>query len=169
VLAAGSYSPLLLKRLGIRLPVFPVKGYSLTAGITDSSAAPASTLTDERYKVGVTRLGSRLRAAGIAEVTGYSLALPVSRLRALAFVVGDLFPRAADLSTAQYWTGLRPMTPDNLPVLGATPYRNLYLNTGHGTLGWTMSNGSARVIADLVSARTPAVDLTGLTLARYRS
>jgi D-amino-acid dehydrogenase len=102
-------------------------------------------------------------------VTGYSLALPVSRLRALAFVVGDLFPRAADLSTAQYWTGLRPMTPDNLPVLGATPYRNLYLNTGHGTLGWTMSNGSARVIADLVSARTPAVDLTGLTLARYRS
>jgi D-amino-acid dehydrogenase len=169
VLAAGSYSPLLLKPLGIRLPVFPVKGYSLTLEISDPASAPTSTLTDERYKVAVTRLGSRLRAAGIAEVTGYNLDLPVARLRALDFVVGDLFPRAADVSTAQYWAGLRPMTPDNLPVLGATPYRNLYLNTGHGTLGWTMSNGSARAIADLVSGRTPAVDLTGLTLARYRS
>jgi D-amino-acid dehydrogenase len=169
VLAAGSYSPLLLKPLGIRLPVFPVKGYSLTAEINDPVAAPTSTLTDERYKVGITRLGNRLRAAGIAELCGYDLSLPPARLRALDHVVRDLFPQAVDLATAQYWTGLRPMTPDNLPVLGRTPFRNLYLNTGHGTLGWTMSNGSARVIADLVSGRAPAVDLTGLTLARYHT
>ncbi len=168
VLAAGSYSPLLAKPLGLRLPVYPVKGYSLTLAIRDSAAAPRATLTDERYKVGITRLGNRLRAAGIAELCGYDLSLPPARRRALEHVVGDLFPRAVDLATAQYWAGLRPMTPDNLPVLGPTPYRNLYLNTGHGTLGWTLSNGSARVIADLVSGRTPAVDVSGLMLARYR-
>ncbi|UCH53391.1 MAG: D-amino acid dehydrogenase [Pseudomonadota bacterium] len=167
IVAAGSYSPLLLRPLGVRLPVYPVKGYSATFPLTDTDAGPTSTLTDERYKVAITRLGNRLRAAGIAEVSGYGIELSAARLRALDYVVGDLFPRAADMKSAVYWTGLRPMTPDNVPILGPTPYRNLYLNTGHGTLGWTLSNGSARVLADLLTGRTPEVDLTGLTLARY--
>jgi D-amino-acid dehydrogenase len=167
VLAAGSYSPLLLGPLGIRLPVYPVKGYSATLEIANPAAGPTATLTDERYKVAITRLGNRLRAAGIAELAGYDLALRPARLRALAFVIRDLFPQAADVGGAEYWTGLRPMTPDNAPVIGATPYPNLFLNTGHGTLGWTMSNGSARVLADLLSGRKPEIDLDGLTLARY--
>jgi D-amino-acid dehydrogenase len=168
VLAAGSYSAPLARPLGVRLPVYPVKGYSATFAITDPAAAPLSTLTDERYKVAITRLGDRVRAAGIAEVSGYDLTLPPARLRALDDVVGDLFPCAVDVASAQYWTGLRPMTPDNVPILGPTPWRNLYLNTGHGTLGWTLANGSARILADLVSGHTPEVDLTGLSLARFR-
>jgi D-amino-acid dehydrogenase len=169
VLAAGSYSPLLARPLGLRLPVYPVKGYSVTLTVRDGAAAPRATLTDERYKVAITRLGDRLRAAGIAELAGYNLDLRPARLRALDFVVRDLFPRAADPASAQYWTGLRPMTPDNLPILGATPYRNLYLNTGHGTLGWTLSNGSACVLADIISGRVPQVDLRGLTLTRTQA
>ncbi|BAU47356.1 amino acid dehydrogenase [Sulfurifustis variabilis] len=167
VLAAGSYTPLLARPLGIRLPVYPVKGYSATVPIENADAAPGSTLTDERYKVAITRLGNRLRAAGTAELAGYDLTLRPARLRALAHVIGELFPRAGDLSRAEYWTGLRPMTPDNLPVIGPTPYRNLYLNTGHGTLGWTMSNGSARLLADIISGKKTAIDLDGLTLARF--
>ncbi len=166
VLAAGSYSARLAKPLGLRLPVYPVKGYSVTLAIRDRAAAPRATLTDERYKVAVTRLGDRLRAAGIAELAGYSLDLPAARLRALDFVVRDLFPHATDPASAQYWTGLRPMTPDNLPILGVTPVRNLYLNTGHGTLGWTLSNGSACVLADIISGRAPQVDVRAFSLAR---
>jgi D-amino-acid dehydrogenase len=169
VLAAGSYSPLLARPLGLRLPVYPVKGYSVTLTVRDGAAAPRATLTDERYKVAITRLGDRLRAAGIAELAGYDLELRPARLRALDFVVRDLFPRAANSTGAQYWTGLRPMTPDNLPILGPTPYRNLYLNTGHGTLGWTLSNGSACVLADIISGRVPQVDLRGLTLTRTQA
>lgn len=167
VLAAGSYTPLLARPLGIRLPVYPVKGYSATVPIDDPDAAPTSTLTDERYKVAITRLGDRLRAAGTAELAGYDLALRPARLKALAHVIGELFPRAGDLARAEYWAGLRPMTPDNLPVIGPTPYRNLYLNTGHGTLGWTLSHGSARLLADLVSGRKPDIDLDAFSLSRF--
>lgn len=167
VLACGSYSPLLLKPIGIHLPVYPVKGYSITVPITDGAAVPMGTLTDETYKVVITRLGKRLRAAGTAELCGYDLSLRPARLDTLKHVVRDLFPSVGDLHAAEPWAGLRPMTPDNPPVIGTTPYRNLFLNTGHGTLGWTMACGSGRVLADLVSGRSAEIDLTGLTLARF--
>jgi len=167
VLACGSYSPLLLRPLGIRLPVYPVKGYSLTIPVADTTAAPQGTLTDETYKTVITRLGDRLRAAGTAELAGYDLTLRPARLAILEHVVRDLFPLAGDLARAEHWTGLRPMTPDNPPVLGSTPYNNLFLNTGHGTLGWTMACGSGKVVSDIVSGKIPEIDLDGLTLARF--
>ena len=167
VLACGSDSPLLLKALGIRLPVYPVKGYSITVPITNDAAAPRGTLTDETYKVVLTRLGNRLRAAGTAELAGYDLTLRPARLATLRHVVHDLFPNAGDATNAEAWAGLRPMTPDNPPVIGATPYKNLFLNTGHGTLGWTMACGSGRLLADLICGRAPEIDLDGLTLARF--
>jgi D-amino-acid dehydrogenase len=167
VLACGSDSPLLLKPLGIRLPVYPVKGYSITVPITNDAAALQGTLTDETYKVVITRLGNRLRAAGTAELAGYDLTLRPARLATLRHVVRDLFPHAGDVANAEAWAGLRPMTPDNPPVIGATPYKNLFLNTGHGTLGWTMACGSGQVLADLVSGRAAEIDLSGLTLDRF--
>jgi len=144
-----------------------LKGYSITIPITNPGAAPIGSLTDESHKVVITRLGERLRAAGTAELAGYDLSLPRSRCATLTHVVRDLFPNAGDFARAEYWTGLRPMTPDNPPVIGATPFRNLFLNTGHGTLGWTMSCGSGKVLTDLVSGRRPDIDLDGLTLARF--
>ena len=167
ILACGSYSPLLLKPLGVRLPVYPVKGYSLTVPITHDATALQGTLTDEAYKVVITRLGNRLRAAGTAELCGYDLTLRPARLATLAHVVRDLFPSVGNLAEAEPWAGLRPMTPDNPPVIGATPYENLFLNTGHGTLGWTMACGSGKLLADIVSGRAPEIDLDGLTLARF--
>lgn len=168
VLACGSYSPLLLRPLGITLPVYPVKGYSATITVTDSAAAPVGSITDSTYKVVITRLGNRLRAAGTAELTGYDLSLPPARLATIAHVVSGLFPDAGNYNNAEYWCGLRPMTPDNPPVIGTTAIQNLYLNTGHGTLGWTMSCGSGRVLADLVSRCSPDINMEGLTLARFR-
>lgn len=167
VIALGSYSPLLLRPLGIRLPVYPVKGYSITVPIDDPLGAPESTVMDETHKVAVTRLGERIRAGGTAELAGYSLRLRTPRKQTLDFVVSDLFGQGGDVARGEFWTGLRPMTPDGTPIVGATPYRNLFLNTGHGTLGWTMAAGSARLIADVVSGRRPDIDLDGLTLARY--
>ena len=167
VLACGSYTPLLLRPLGIKLPVYPVKGYSATISLVDSTAAPLGSVTDATYKVVITRLGDKLRGAGTAELAGYDLSLRPERLATITHVLGDLFPGAGDLAKAQYWCGLRPMTPDNPPVLGATSYDNLYLNTGHGTLGWTMACGSAKVLADLVSRRSPEIDLEGLTIKRF--
>ena len=167
VLALGSYSPLLAKPLGLELPVYPVKGYSITVPITDAAGAPESTVMDETHKVAVTRLGDRIRAGGTAELAGYSLKLRQARRETLDHVVADLFPGGGDLSRAEFWTGLRPMTPDGTPIVGPTPCINLYLATGHGTLGWTMAAGTGRVLADLVSGRKPAIDLDGLTLERY--
>jgi D-amino-acid dehydrogenase len=167
VVALGSYSPLLLRSLRIRVPVYPVKGYSLTVPITDAASAPESTVMDETYKVAVTRLGDRIRVGGTAELRGYSLKLRDARRDTLDHVVTDLFPGGGDISRATFWTGLRPMTPDGPPVIGPTRHSNLYLNTGHGTLGWTMAAGSGRVLADLISGRRPDIDLSGLTLARY--
>ena len=168
VLALGSHSPKLLAPVGIRIPVYPVKGYSITVPITDADAAPVSTIMDETHKVAVTRLGDRIRVGGTAELAGYSEQLRAPRRATLEHVVTDLFPRGGDVSKASFWCGLRPMTPDGTPVIGATPYDNLLLATGHGTLGWTMAAGTGRVIADLVSGRRPAIDLEGLTMARYR-
>jgi D-amino-acid dehydrogenase len=168
VLALGSYSPLLLRPLGLRIPVYPVKGYSITVPITDASGAPESTIMDETHKVAVTRLGDRIRVGGTAELAGYSLKLREARRATLNHVVTDLFPKGGDVSKASFWCGLRPMTPDGTPIVGPTPLVNLLLATGHGTLGWTMAAGTGRVIADLVSGRKPAIDIDGLTMARYR-
>lgn len=167
VCAMGPYAPVLLKTIGIRLPIYPIKGYSITLPVTDSDAAPQSTIMDGTYKVAITRLGSRIRVAGQAEIIGYNKDLGKHATDAVRHVVGDLFPKGGDISQAQGWTGLRPMTPDGTPVLGPTRYDNLFLNTGHGTLGWTMSCGSGRLIADLVMNRPPEIDLDGLTAARY--
>jgi D-amino-acid dehydrogenase len=167
LLALGSYSPLMLKPLGIRIPVYPVKGYSITVPITDPAGAPESTIMDETHKVAVTRLGSRIRVGGTAELAGYSLALREPRRSTLEHVVTDLFPKGGDVRQATFWCGLRPMTPDGTPLVGPTPIENLLLATGHGTLGWTMAAGTGRVIADLVSGREPEISLEGLTVARY--
>jgi D-amino-acid dehydrogenase len=167
VVALGSHSPQLLRPLGIRLPVYPVKGYSITVPITDASGAPESTIMDETHKVAVTRLGDRIRVGGTAELAGYSTALREPRRATLEHVVTDLFPRGGDVSKATFWCGLRPMTPDGTPIVGGTPIANLYLGTGHGTLGWTMAAGTGRVLADLISGRKPEIAMDGLTMARY--
>jgi D-amino-acid dehydrogenase len=167
VCALGSYAPQLLAPLGIRLPVYPVKGYSITVPIADPAGAPESTVMDETYKVALTRLGNRIRVGGTAELAGYDLTLRPGRRQTLEFVVRDLFPDGGDISAASFWTGLRPMTPDGTPVIGPTPCDKLYLAGGHGTLGWTMSAGTGQLLADLIAGRAPAISLEGLTLARY--
>ncbi|MGY8682182.1 D-amino acid dehydrogenase [Bradyrhizobium sp. UFLA05-153] len=167
VVALGSWSSRLVAPLGISLPVFPVKGYSITVPIKDASGAPESTVMDESYKVAITRLGNRIRVGGTAEISGYSDKLYAARRATLDHSVTDLFPRGGDLSRATFWSGLRPMTPDGPPVIGATRYPNLHLNTGHGTLGWTMSCGSGRVLADMLSGKKPEIDTSELTVDRY--
>ncbi|MGO2236226.1 D-amino acid dehydrogenase small subunit [Marinomonas sp. UCMA 3892] len=168
LVSMGSYSKELLKAIDISIPVYPVKGYSLTVPITDAQFAPISTVMDETYKVAVTRLGGRIRAAGTAELNGYNLDLPKVRTETITHVVHDLFNQGCELSQADYWTGLRPMTPDGTPVVGRTGIDGLYLNTGHGTLGWTMSCGSAAVIADIMSGDKTDIDSQDLSVQRYK-
>ncbi|MBG9390046.1 D-amino acid dehydrogenase [Caenimonas aquaedulcis] len=167
VVALGSYSPLLLRPVGIDIPVYPVKGYSITLPIDDAAHAPESTIMDETHKVAVTRLGDRIRVGGTAELAGYSLTLREGRRQTLNHVVTDLFPRAGDVAKATFWSGLRPMTPDGTPVIGPTPLDGLWLSTGHGTLGWTMAAGSGQLLADWMGGARPAIDTEGLSLARY--
>jgi D-amino-acid dehydrogenase len=167
LVALGSFSPQIVAPLGLKLPVFPVKGYSITMPIVDEARAPVSTLMDESYKVAITRLGDRIRVGGMAEISGYNDDLPLKRRATLEHSVGTLFPGAGDLSRAQFWSGLRPMTPDSTPVIGATPIPNLFLNTGHGTLGWTMACGSGHIIADIMSGRSPAIATNDLAIGRY--
>lgn len=167
VCCLGPYAPNLLRGVGIRVPIYPIKGYSITLPVTDDAAAPQSTLMDETHKVAITRLGDRIRVAGQAEIVGYNQKLGKHATDTVRYVVSDLFPKGGDVSRAEGWTGLRPMTPDGTPVLGPTRYPNLFLNTGHGTLGWTMSAGSARAVADTVLGRTPDISFEGLTVDRY--
>lgn len=167
VCAMGSYAPSVLNPLGVKLPIYPVKGYSVTLPVTDDAFAPQSTLMDETHKVAITRLGDRIRVAGTAEIAGYSNRLGPHATDTVRHVIGDLFPKGGDVTKAEGWTGLRPMTPDGTPVLGPSKYDNLFLNTGHGTLGWTMACGSARVVADTVLGKKPDISLDGLTAERY--
>lgn len=167
VAALGSWSPRLLKPLGVYVPVYPVKGYSITVPVISEDGAPVSTVMDESYKVAITRLGDRIRVGGTAEISGYSKSLDPARRATLDHSLTDMFPRGGDLSKATFWCGLRPMTPDGPPVIGPTRYSNLHLNTGHGTLGWTMACGSARVLADQLSGRKPDIDASELTVDRY--
>jgi D-amino-acid dehydrogenase len=166
VLALGSYSRDFLKPLGLGLPVYPVKGYSLTVPVVDPAFAPQSTVLDETYKIAVTRFDDRIRVGGMAELGGFDFRLDPRRRATLEMVVDELFP-GGDVSRASFWTGLRPMTPDGTPVIGATKYRNLYLNTGHGTLGWTMACGSAKLVAGMVMGQTPEISADGLGIDRY--
>ena len=168
VCCLGPYAPVVLRTIGIKLPIYPIKGYSITLPVTDPNAAPQSTLMDETHKVAITRLGDRIRVAGQAEIIGYNKRLGSHATDTVRYVVNDLFPKGGDLSKAEGWTGLRPMTPDGTPVLGPTRFDNLFLNTGHGTLGFTMSCGSGRAVADLVLGKEPEISFEGLTAERYR-
>jgi len=168
VLALGSYTPRLLAPLGIRLPVYPLKGYSLTVPITDAAMAPVSTVLDETYKVAVTRFDQRIRVGGTAGVCGFDLSKPARRRAMLEKVVAGLYPQGGDAKHGEFWTGLRPATPDGTPVVGGTRYKNLFLNTGHGTLGWTMACGSGRYLADLMAGAMPHISSEGLDISRYR-
>jgi D-amino-acid dehydrogenase len=167
VLTLGSYSRELLAPLQLDLPVYPVKGYSLTLPIVSPAAAPVSTVMDETYKVAMTRFDDRIRVGGMAELGGFDLRLNPRRRETLEMVVGDVFPGAGDAARAEFWTGLRPMTPDSTPIVGATRYPELFLNTGHGTLGWTMACGSGQLVADLIAERQPAIRHDDLALGRY--
>lgn len=167
VVALGAYSTPMLKDL-VDIPVYPLKGYSITVPIVDAARAPTSTILDETYKIAVTRFDDRIRVGGMAEIAGFDKRLNPRRRETLEMVVNDLFPGAGDTARATFWTGLRPMTPDGTPVVGRTALRNLFVNTGHGTLGWTMSCGSAQLLADIMSARRPAIFADDLSVARYR-
>jgi D-amino-acid dehydrogenase len=166
VVALGSYSTQLLSSIA-KIPVYPLKGYSITAPIVDAAKAPVSTVLDETYKIAITRFDDRIRVGGMAEIVGFDKNLRQARRETLEMCVNDLFPGGGDTSQASFWTGLRPMTPDGTPVVGRTPVSNLFLNTGHGTLGWTMSCGSGQLLADLISGRRPAIQSDDLSIHRY--
>lgn len=166
VVALGAYSTDFLGAL-LEIPVYPLKGYSITVPIVDAEAAPVSTILDETYKIAITRFDDRIRVGGMAEIVGFNKTLKSQRRATLEMVVNDLFPGAGNNAAASFWTGLRPMTPDGTPIVGATHIRNLFLNTGHGTLGWTMSCGSAQLLSDLISGRRPAIASDDLSVSRY--
>lgn len=166
VLAFGSYSRDFLKPLDLQLPVYPVKGYSLTIPIVDPAFAPQSTVLDETYKIAITRFDQRIRVGGMAELSGFNLGLNEDRRATLQMVTQDLFP-GGDMEQASFWTGLRPMTPDSTPIIGATRFKNLFLNTGHGTLGWTMACGSGKLISDIVLNHKIDISTDGLSIQRY--
>jgi D-amino-acid dehydrogenase len=165
VVAMGSLSPLLVKPLGIRLPIYPAKGYSVTIPVADAALAHQVSLTDDEYKLVFSRLGDRLRIAGTAELNGYDRDLNRVRCEAIVRRVEALFPGAGDSSQAQFWTGLRPATPSNVPIIGRSRLPNLYLNTGHGTLGWTHACGSGKSIARIVGGHAPEVDFAFVGLS----
>jgi len=168
VMAFGSYSTAMLKGM-VDIPVYPLKGYSLTIPVAEDDGAPVSTILDESYKIAITRFDQRIRVGGMAEIVGFNTELLRPRRETLEMVVRDLFPRGGHVEQATFWTGLRPMTPDGTPIVGRTPYKNLWLNTGHGTLGWTMACGSGQLISDLISGHPPAIAYDDLGVARYRS
>lgn len=167
VVALGSFSSPLLRELNLKAPIYPVKGYSLTLPIVNPGLSPTSTVMDETYKVAITRFDDRIRVAGTAELAGFNTELPQKRKETIEMVVNDLFPKGGDVSRAEFWTGLRPMTPDGTPIIGKTPIENLYTNSGHGTLGWTMACGSAKLLSDIVSGKQTDIDPTDLNISRY--
>jgi D-amino-acid dehydrogenase len=166
VVALGAYSPLLLRPIGVSVPVYPLKGYSITVPLEAGDEAPTVSLTDDTHKLVFTRLGDRLRVAGTAEMDGYNTDLNEVRCQAIVQRAFELFPGAGHPERAEFWTGLRPATPSNVPCIGRTRYPNLFLDTGHGTLGWTLACGSARALADIVSGRDPEPDFRFRGLAR---
>jgi len=167
VVALGSYAPFLLAPLKLRLPVVPLKGFSITVPVTDDAKVPRAALMDEHNKVMISRLGNRIRAAGMAELSGYDLTINPKRIDLLKRVVAELVPEGLDMDRATAWAGLRPMTPDGPAILGKTRWKNLFLNSGHGSNGWTQSCGTGKIVADIVAGRTPDIDMTGLTIERF--
>lgn len=167
VVSLGSYTTAMLKPIGIDVPIYPLKGFSLTMPIADESKAPQSTVLDESYKVAITRFDDRIRMGGMAGVNGFDLSLKQKYRDTLNEVFNHVFPGAGNLAESTFWTGLRPATPDGTPIVGKTRYSNLWINSGHGTLGWTMSCGSARYIADLMAGETPEISTEGFDLSRY--
>jgi D-amino-acid dehydrogenase len=165
VLALGSYSPLLSRDLGIDLPIYPVKGYAMTIPVGQTNRAPKVCGVDEKYLIAWSRLGDRLRVTATAEFSGYDRSHGPKDFGHMLKTIRALFPDGADYAQASQWAGLRPMTPKGTPILGQSPKRNLVLNTGHGHIGWTMSMGSARIVADLIGGRKPEIDTSGLLLA----
>jgi D-amino-acid dehydrogenase len=167
VVALGAYSTTLLKDL-VALPVYPLKGYSITSSIADEAAAPVSTVLDETYKIAITRFDKRIRVGGMAEIVGFDKTLKESRKKTLEMVLGDLFPGSYQADSISFWAGLRPKTPDSTPIIGATRISNLFLNTGHGTLGWTMACGSGQLLSDIVSGLPTAIRSDDLSVLRYQ-
>jgi D-amino-acid dehydrogenase len=167
IIALGVGSTALVRSLGMRAPIYPVKGYSATLPVSDRDSAPHVNIIYETRRIVISRLGERIRIAGGADVTGYDRELDIRRAQAVLSPAFTLFPQLGGGEQAVYWTGLRPMTPDGPPLLGSTPYRNLFLNTGHGSLGWTLACGSARAVADLISGTRPAIDIQDYALARF--
>ena len=167
VLCLGSFGRGLLSQAGVNLPTYPIKGYSISAPVTDPAASPSLSVTDEEKRVVISPLGDVLRAAGTAEFSGYSTDLNPVRLAAIRRAVETLFPKAADYETAAPWTGLRPVTPDSRPVIGLGGLENLVFNTGHGALGWTMAAGSAQIVADLIAGRAPEIDAAPFSPDRF--
>lgn len=168
VVSAGCWSPMLVAELGLQLPIYPVKGYSLTAPLLDTAKAPLSTVHDDNFKVVSTRLGSRLRATGFVELSDFRRDIPEVRLATIRKSVASRFPGCADLDQATSWTGFRPMTPDGPAIIGRGPRDNLFLNTGHGTFGWTLSAGSAELLAQLVDGEPAAIPLDAFRPDRFR-
>lgn len=158
VVALGSHSPLLLRPLGEELPIYPVKGYSVTLPLAPDAPAPHVSITDESRRIVCSRLGDRLRVAGTAELAGYDTTVDFKRCEAILRRMGELFPQVEAAGEVAYWAGLRPATPDNVPIIGRIRCENLYCNTGHGTLGWTLACGSAQALADIVGGRGPKVE-----------
>ncbi|MCF8502063.1 MAG: FAD-dependent oxidoreductase, partial [Rhodospirillum sp.] len=168
VLALGSYSPFLARTVGLRLPVYPAKGYSITLEVSNPAGAPEVSLTDEGQRMVYSRLGTRLRAAGTAEFTGWNTTLTQARVDLITREAQALFPEAGDFDTASAWCGLRPKTPDSVPIIGQAPgFNNLYVNTGHGTLGWTMACGSGKLLSAIVTGTKPEIETKGLGLDRF--
>ena len=168
VVALGSHSSKILSKVGINIPVYPVKGYSITLPVLNNEDAPQSTIIDDTFKIGITRLGNNIRVAGTAHLTGYNLELREKSLSLLKHGLNRLFPYATEeCDDMKFWAGLRPNTPDGPPIIGSTPYSNLYLNTGHGTLGWTMSLGSGKLLADIISGIEPEISSEGIDMSRF--
>lgn len=167
VVCLGSFSPIVLKQISIRMPIYPLKGYSITIPTSGYSGAPKVALHESSRRVVMSRLGERLRVAGTAELTGYDNTITPARIKALIDVTKNIFPNCGDFGKAKHWAGLRPMTPDCLPILGTTSYDNLYINTGHGSTGWTYACGSGQVMADIISGVKPEINLSGLTSDRF--
>jgi D-amino-acid dehydrogenase len=167
VMCAGCWSDDLVRPLGMSLPIYPIKGYSITVPLRNPDHAPTSTIHDDNYKVVSTRLGNRLRATGFVELADFHRDIPGERLETIRKSVESRFPGCADLDAAESWTGFRPMTPDGPAIIGRGPRDNLYLNTGHGTFGWTLSAGSADVIAQVIDREEPAVPLDAFRPGRF--
>ncbi|CAM5199687.1 D-amino acid dehydrogenase [Oligella ureolytica] len=168
VVCLGAFTPQFIKPLGLNAPIYPMKGYSITVPITNPEMAPVSTILDETYKVAITRFDNRIRLGGMAELRGFNYSLNPKREETLRMICEDLFPEGGNLSgDVSFWTGLRPKTPDCTPIIGKTKFPNLFINAGHGTLGWTMACGAAQLSAHLIANKAPEISIDGLDITRY--